>query len=159
MAKYYLDFKYNGHLGEWLAMCLLREDNTVMYVGFKESIEVKLDPAVVKNVVPVLNAAPIPIRWMSTEEIQKAIRRFFAGDENITIIADWPADITYFTNLLLEGSGVMIAPDYEMPRLSFVVERVDTYPTEVKGAVRHCAYWDVMALRHKLDFPNGMEEE
>ncbi len=32
----------------------------------------------------------------------------------------------------------------------FEMHRVDAYPTMLPGAVQHNAYWDAMALRHKL---------
>jgi hypothetical protein len=36
------------------------------------------------------------------------------------------------------------------PSIKFEMHRVDAYPTTLPGAVQHNAYWDAMALRHKL---------
>lgn len=36
------------------------------------------------------------------------------------------------------------------PRMTFEVHNVDCYPTTMKGAVQHNAWWDAMALRHTL---------
>lgn len=132
-------------------MCLLRNDNTALYVGFEEAIHLALDPWVAENVVPVLHSSPIPPRWLKREAIQAAIAKFLAGDVDVVIVTDWPDDVTRFSELLLTAPDKMLANETELPRLTFKIERVDAYPTEVPIAVRYNALWDCIALRHKLD--------
>lgn len=45
------------------------------------------------------------------------------------------------------GPGTMIEV---RPSIKFEMHRVDAYPTTLPGAIQHNAYWDAMALRHKL---------
>lgn len=158
MARYILKTKYNGHEGALLVMCLLRDDNTVMHVGLRDNASIPLDEWVAVNVAPVITACPITPTWLTQKELQGALREFLGGDENIVIVTDWPDDVAYFCRLLITEPGKMLAPIKEIPRITFKIERLDIYPTEVEGAIENNCYWDTFALRHKLDFPNGVGE-
>ena len=47
---------------------------------------------------------------------------------------------------MLTGPGTMI----DIPCVTFEVHRVDAYPTDLPGAIRHNAWWDAKALQRKL---------
>ncbi len=157
MALHYVDFEFNGLGGKNISLSVLREDNVAMYVGFKDSVIApeEYDPWVLANVIPILNSAPIPIRWRTTSEIQEDLKKFFKGDKHPIIITDWFDDVARFAELMLTGPGTTINSSEEMPNFTFQVCRVDAYPTEVKGAIAHCAFWNTVALKHKLQFPHG----
>lgn len=159
--RYYLDFEFNGLGGKNITMSLLRDDNVAIYVGFKDNTISDLkeyDPWVLANVIPIINSAPIQIRWRTMSEVQEDLKKFFKGDKHPIIVTDWFDDVARFAELMLTGPGTTINTSDEMPHFTFEVHRVDCYPTEVKDAVQHNAYWDTVALRHKLQFPNGHQE-
>jgi hypothetical protein len=72
------------------------------------------------------------------------------------IIADSPVDIWRFCEAISTGSDGEWAST-EFPHMSFEVHNVDCYPTDLPGAVQHNAWWDAMALRHKLAAQNLSE--
>lgn len=152
--QYTLDFEFDGYNGPLISMALVREDLVSMYVGFKDTAPLAKDTWVLKNVVPVLNSGPIPIRWRTNKEVQEDLEKFFANDPNPCVIVDWPDDVAYFSRLLLTGPGTMI----NISGIKFEVKRVDAYPTRLRGAVQHCAIWDAMALMYKDTFPNPPPE-
>lgn len=155
---YWLDTEFNAYGGELITLALLREDNVMLYVGFKDNPIANLDPWVAANVMPIINSGPIPISWKTTAEIQQALLKLFKGDKFITIKTDWPDDVAYLSRLLMTGPGTMIGTPEEIPRIRFDIERVDSYPTMVKPAVQHNAAWDVLALRHKLQHPDDVPQ-
>jgi hypothetical protein len=149
--RYYLDCEFNGLGGDLISLALVAQHRTGSVYSVLPSIS-GYDPWVAANVLPILDAVP----WhkgeeaflRSTEaECRSDIERYLAGDRDPTIIADWPDDFAYFSRLVLTGPGTMI----QVPRLTFVVERVDAYPTTLEGAVQHNAWWDAQALRHLLE--------
>jgi hypothetical protein len=152
--QYTLDFEFDGYLGKLISMALVREDLVSMYVGFKDTAKGISDLWVTKNVIPILNSGPFPIRWRTNTEVQEDLEKFFAGDNNIEIITDWPDDVAYFSKLLLTGPGTMI----NIPGIRFDVRRIDAYPSRLKGAIQHNALWDAMALMYKVTHPNPPSE-
>jgi hypothetical protein len=153
---YFLDFEISSRDGEPISVALIRQDNVAVYLGFASHTEAPVDPWVVENVIPILNAAAIPLRWRTDDEIRQDLQMFFKGDDCPHIIADWPDDIAYFCKLTLcYEPGTMI----DVPGFKFSMVRIDAYPTEVIPAIRHNAFWDAMALKQKYQFPNGMTKE
>lgn len=148
MSRYYLDCEFDGHGGQLLSIALIRD-------GAADSIVVipdgeAQDPWVIENVVPVLqrDAAQTTI-FCRQDQVGKALRDFIGDDQCPTIIADSPVDIGRFCTAISTGEGGGWAScDY--PRMSFEVHNVDCYPTELRGAVQHNAWWDAMALRARL---------
>lgn len=147
---YVIDFEFDGYKGKLISMALVREDLVSMYVGFKDTVAGITDEWVANNVIPVLDSAPIPIRWRTNKEVQEDLEKFFKGDNHINIITDWPDDVSYFSQLLLTGPGTMI----NIPGIKFEVRRIDAYPTRLKDAVQHNALWDAQALMYKITHPN-----
>lgn len=152
--KYYLDCEFNGMGGELLSLALVSEagPKAVSFYIVRPQSEIeamKLDPWVEANVLPIMGE--IAHISAGIREWPRMIQAFLRFDTDITIITDWPDDIKYFCELIITGPGTMIEV---RPSIKFEMHRVDAYPTTLPGAVQHNAYWDAMALRHKLQAPN-----
>lgn len=145
--KYFIDTEFDGHTGGLLSLGMVREDDY--------SIHIEVDVAatdlwVIRNVLPLMwqHEASKSVK-VYHNEVGTEIRRFFADDLHPVIIADSPVDIARFCTAISTGEdGQWVSADY--PRLTFEVHNVDCYPTTLPGAVQHNAWWDAMALRHKL---------
>ena len=150
--KYFLDTEFDGFGGRLLSLALVREDNESLYIIYNHNLDQINDPWVEKNVVPILYDVPSPLPGMlytvnSDLEASRLIQAYLAEDDYVPyIITDWPDDVRYMCQAVITGPGLMI----NVPRLQFDVVRVDAYPTEVKGAVQHNAWWDAVALKHIL---------
>jgi hypothetical protein len=146
-VRFYIDCEFNGHGGELLSMALVCEDGRSLYLAIPYE-PLNLDPWVAKNVWPLVHtygrAIAIPVKQWG-----HLIRVFIGGADHPIIIADSPVDIGRFCTVLSTGDdGGWASADY--PKITFEVHNVDCYPTDLPGAVQHNAYWDAMALRHKL---------
>jgi len=146
--RYYLDTEFDGHNGPLLSLAMVAETGRSIHVQTTANAK---DPWVLRNVLPLMNrhdatnAVVVPVY-----SVGGAIRRFIGEDEDPAIIADSPVDIGRFCAALSTGpDGGWASADY--PRMTFEVHNVDCYPTTLPGAVQHNAWWDAMALRHKLD--------
>lgn len=144
--NYVLDCEFNGYKGALITLALVAEDGRSIYIGVTNLSPAETDSWVWNNVMPVIGAALIPIKWGSREENAIAIQNFLAGDTHPHVITDWPDDIKYFCEAIITGPGTMI----DVPRISFEVVRVDAYPSSIKEAVQHNAWWDALALESKL---------
>jgi hypothetical protein len=143
--KYYIDCEFDGLNGPLLTMAIISETGKSMYV---RTDYIAQDPWVIQHVVPYYfslpTAEPDPfVIGANPPKVAAAIEEFLASDMDPHIIADWPDDIKYFCQYVITGPGQMI----DVPRLKLSVKRVDAYPTTLKGAVQHNAWWDAMALR------------
>ena len=146
--KYYLDTEFDGFSGPLLSLAMVCEDGRSLYVRVP-SVD-RLTPWVAKNVWPIMDNCPVQpqlfplgdrMGWAMT------IYEFLSHDNGtLTIVADWPDDVRHFCDRIIVGPGKMI----NIPGIRFEVLRVDAYPTELTGAVRHNAWWDAMALRERL---------
>lgn len=154
--KYFLDTEFDGLGGDLLSLALVREDGASFYVVTSTFIK---DAWVKANVAPILFEPGMLSHdmqgWYDNREARgfryymclgEDIAEFLKGDPHPHIIADWPDDIRYLCAALITGPGEMVS----IPAISFEVARVDAYPTTLPGAVQHNAWWDAMALRHKL---------
>jgi hypothetical protein len=143
--KYFLDCEFNGYRGELISLALVGEDGREMYLVTHRLPE-PMNPWVKENVIPILFAeGTSPTSWR-TDLFGPQIERFLLGDTYPVIVADWPDDIRYFCECLIVGPGEMV----NIPRIRFDVERVDAYPTDLRGAVQHNALWDARALRLRM---------
>jgi hypothetical protein len=108
------------------------------------------DPWVIDNVEPLIG---IPTRTvcdlMPENLIGSALRGFLSGDDTPVIIADSPVDIERFCRAYMTDKDGGYLPN-DRPLMRFEVHDVDAYPTKLKGAVQHNAWWDAMALRERL---------
>lgn len=143
--RYYLDCEFNGFGGVLLSMALVREDGAAFHSVSTFDFWSHIDPWVRENVMPNLHLNKTHEHHFA-QELSPQVAAFLAGDPAPHIIADWPDDFTYLIAEILTGPGTMI----DIPGLTMEVVRVDAYPTDLPGAIQHNAYWDAMALRHKL---------
>lgn len=160
--RYYLDCEFNGMGGELLSLALVRKNGEWLYLVNKlaSAYRTDLDPWVAKNVVPLLGEVPDKHPLMrcyqecGLSDFPQCIEHFLAGYPEPTIIADRPDDIKYFCELMITGPGERIDTGgleaAERTGTKFEIHRVDSYPTDLPGAVQHNAFWDAMVLRHKL---------
>jgi len=146
--KYYADCEFDGFGGALLSLALIREDNEAIYIVYEHNVDNAQDGWVCDNVLSILDSIPSPLPGMayfvnSDKEASQLLEEYFARDLYPLVITDWPDDIAYICKALITGPGKMIT----LPSIRFEVVRVDAYPTEVRGAVQHNAYWDAQALR------------
>ncbi len=142
--NYTIDTEFDGFGGDLISLALVREDNESLYLVYKETAT---DPWVQQNVIPILWSIPSPLPGMAFKvddqlDGARRIRHFLALDPKPHIISDWPDDISYFCKSIITSPGYMI----DIPRFSAEVIRIDAYPTNLKGAVQHNAWWDAKAL-------------
>jgi hypothetical protein len=146
--NYYLDTEFDGPDGQLLSLGLIREDGASMYATMRLAKPV-LDPWVRNNVMPFLYHIPsthIDYKLIDVKRstLQNALEGFLSLDKDglPNIVSDWPSDIVHFCSLLMPAPGQML----DIRAISFLIARVDAYPTTLIGAVQHNAYWDAMAL-------------
>lgn len=144
--NYFLDTEFNGFGGELISLALVREDGESLYNIYK--IDEPLDPWVKENVIPILATDKSGVRTFCETRLEgaNAIAKFLKGDSAPYIVTDWPDDVKYFCQAIITGPGVMAS----IPRVIFDVVRVNAYPTNLKDAVQHNAWWDAMALKDLL---------
>lgn len=148
MARYYIDCEFDGHNGPLISMGIVR--TALDSIAINVHGVVPSDPWVRENVMPILHADRAgQTAFCLPNMVGPTISEFIGGDPQPIIIADSPVDIARFCAALSTGAdGGWASADYE--RMTFVVENVDCYPTTLKGAVQHNAWWDAMALRDRL---------
>lgn len=145
--RFYIDCEFDGHAGDLLSIAVVCEDGRSLHVDAIDTTAT--DPWVIANVVPLLGEHEAD-QDISTfrDNIGAVLRRFIAVREPV-IIADSPVDIGRFCRALsTDSDGGWASTDYAS--MTFEVHNVDCYPTDLPGAVQHNAWWDAMALRHKL---------
>lgn len=157
--RYYLDCEFDGLGGPLISMGLVREDGTARYWILPYG---ELSPWVSENVAPVLRLDGQHAEQVTAEELAYRLSEFISPDTSPIIVADWPDDIKYFCEHVIKGSlwwEKAGGPMQPIVGLSFEVVRVDAYPTELPGAVRHNALWDALALRYAIGWPQTTIEE
>lgn len=133
--KLWLDTEFNSHGGELISIGLVDEIGNEFYEATHISSD--LHPWVQANVMPVLNIDPI-----SKNVLRIALEEWLVKYPKIHVIADWPADVAYFCNLLLSDAdpGTRIST----PPLTFEVRR----DIDSSGSLcLHNAIADARALR------------
>lgn len=144
--RYYLDCEFNGYRGQLLDLALVREDDNSITLHWDWPDPI--DPWVFEHVIPHRMRGAGNQVWGTPIFLAYVLQDFLKGDDDITIVSDWPDDIRYFCEVLVTGPGVMIDTP---PGIKFEVRRVDAYPTTLVGAIQHNAWWDAMALKHLLE--------
>ncbi|MEP7209626.1 MAG: hypothetical protein ABI740_02210 [Alphaproteobacteria bacterium] len=144
--RYFLDTEFNGFGGALISLALVSETGTSLYLVY--GIPPAPDPFVRDHVQPKLLCVPanVEVRHVDQATGARAIEAFLHPDPDPQLIADWPDDVR------LCCQALMISPERTAPidHLSFEIHRVESYPTELAGAVEHNAWWDAMALRDRL---------
>lgn len=146
--RFYVDCEFDGHGGPLLSIALVHESGCSIHI---QTDERPCDPWVAENVMPHMESHEA---WTSSCDVPAAhagplLRDWLIDVEHPVFVADSPVDIGRICTVLSTGyDGGWASADY--PRMSFEVHNVDCYPTELPNAVQHNAWWDAMALRHKL---------
>lgn len=140
---YFLDTEFNGFGGDLISLALVSEMGKELYIATPCA-----EPAewVKENVIPIIECEGARPHYAQPDQFGRIVARFLAGDRAAVIVADWPDDIRYLCQTFITGPGEMVA----IPQLQFQMLRVDSYPTELPGAVQHNALWDARALRSVL---------
>lgn len=148
MGRYYIDCEFDGHNGPLLSMAIVRDPHNSIMIVTGDTAE---DPWVRENVLPLMHKDKAGQTVFTNEnDVGSYLREFIGADPQPIIIADSPVDIMRFSRAISTApDGGWASTDYE--RMTFIVENVDCYPTTLKGAIQHNAWWDAMALKHKLD--------
>lgn len=133
----YIDTEFNGFNGELISIALVSEDDQEFYEVISPwEIELKIDPWVMENVIPILNKKGVP-----RKELQIKLREFLSQFDHCNIIADWHEDIIHFCSVLTNGPGTRI----ETPDLSFKIKRIDA-PSKIP----HNALEDARGIKQYL---------
>lgn len=151
MSRFYIDCEFDGHGGPLLSMALVPENEISLSAHITVSdARPPADPWVAANVLPIMDSHDADLIWeVAANKVGDAIRHLLDDCEQPVIVADSPVDIGRFCQALSTGpDGGWASADYSLMR--FEVHNVDCYPTDLPGAVQHNAWWDAMALRHKL---------
>jgi hypothetical protein len=153
---YYIDCEFDGYGGKLISIGIAALNHATFYAVLDKYAygpdvdEVQeCDDWVYDNVIPKLmshtrfnHRLSRAFPSITHKELSTELGIFFAGDEEIHIIADWPDDIKYFCELLVTGPGTMI----NIPSITFDIKRVDAYPNDIPFAIQHNAIWDAIAL-------------
>lgn len=149
LRRYYLDCEFDGHNGPLLSLALTTESGGIHI----RTTERATDPWVREHVEPFMDCHNAGLSLeVKPNEVGEVISNFFdfIGDSTPLIVADSVVDIGRFCRALSTNKeGGWRSVDY--PAIGFEVHNVDAYPTDLPGAVQHNAWWDAMALRHKLE--------
>jgi hypothetical protein len=146
--RFYIDCEFDGHGGPLLSIALVHEGGCSIHV---QTDQRPRDPWVQENVMPIMAAhnagtesADVPLH-----SVGAILRHWMDDAQHPVFVADSPVDIGRICEVLSTAeAGGWQSCGY--PRMSFEVHNVDCYPTDLEGAVQHNAWWDAMALRHRL---------
>lgn len=144
MTTYYLDCEFDGHKGNLLSLALVREDGYSLYLVVNTWAS---DPWVLKHVLPIMDCHSAHVyNKVKPNDVGAAIRAWLDPVNNFCVVADSPVDIARFCAALsTDSDGGWCSVNYET--ITFEVRNVSCYPTVLKGAVQHNAWWDACALR------------
>jgi hypothetical protein len=146
VTRIYIDCEFDGHNGPLLSIALVEQDGRSVHI---EADVRATDAWVLANVVPLMDChEATDCARVAPGEIGGLIRWFIGGVSPI-IIADSPVDIARFCQAIsTDINGEWASNDHS--HMTFEVHNVDCYPTDLPGAVQHNAWWDAMALRHRI---------
>lgn len=146
--RFYIDCEFDGHGGPLLSFAIVAEDGRGMHYRVRDVSP--CDPWVVENVMPLMGQHEATEGHVGVlNSVGWALREFIGANESPIIVADSPVDISRFCQAISTGDdGGWVSTDY--PLLRFEVHNVDCWPNDLVGGVQHNAWWDAMALRHKL---------
>jgi hypothetical protein len=136
---YFLDTEFNGFGGELISIALVSLNGDKEFYQVLSNPGMCLDPWVKDNVIPILGDHIPQHRSL----VQSSLNAFFdRRDHQVpTIIVDWPADVSYFCDLMLgsEPGTKVISGNF-----NFTIDRNLSCS---KAEIRHNALSDARALR------------
>lgn len=145
---YFIDCEFDGFKGPLLSMAIVAEDGREMY--WTLSPATAHEPWVLENVIPVMDD-PAPTCFGDLGVLRANIKLMFAlpngdvTDGAPVLVADWPADIKHFLEVIDLGNGEML----KLPNITAKVVRTDPYDgvPESEQSSRHNALADARRLR------------
>jgi hypothetical protein len=149
MKQFYIDCEFDGHNGPLLSVAIVSDTDDGIHIQTRELAK---DPWVKENVIPkmLMHNAPTSI-VTDVLDVGTVLRQYIGDDSSPIILADSPVDIARFCQAISTGTdGQWASTDYR--HMVFEVHNVDCYPTVLKDAVQHNAWWDAMALRSAIRF-------
>lgn len=96
--RIYIDCEFNGFGGELISLAMVTEHGPEFYAVLPPLPA--YEPWVRENVLPVLRKEPV----QSFGDFRLAFLKFLRNWREPVIIADWPADLFYFYQVLLGDS-------------------------------------------------------
>lgn len=131
-----------------MSIAFAPEEGEPLYLALtlNEINDMALDPWVAKFVVPNIDASGAMAERLPRTQWSARLTDYFQGAESVSFIADWPDDIRYLMQAITVTPGKVIP----LPDFSANCVHVASWPTKLKGAVRHNALWDAMALREAV---------
>jgi hypothetical protein len=137
---YYVDTEFTKFNGELISIALVPEkpvEKGNLYLEFETSDDI--DPWVRINVIPKLNGFR---RDRITNS--RIVQSYLSDDDDVTVVADWPEDLTHFLSLLITGPGTMLSMD----NIKTHLKRTRKWNTADASAIPHHALYDAIALRN-----------
>lgn len=136
MTKLFLDVEFNGHRGELISLALADPDGEHWYGVWPSPLYI--EPWVLENVIPKLEAPGFKPRWLGGEDDCTSLREYLSAREGAVIYADWPDD---FAHLMRCMSGPRYQASWIVPiRMHLLKE------SKPKPEVPHNALSDAIAL-------------
>jgi hypothetical protein len=129
-----IDTEFNGMNGQLISMALVPVDRTQCPFYAELLINEHVDVWVSVNVCNRLDRTPITV-----VEFQERLETYLGQWEEVTVVADWPDDISYFCKALITGPGTAILT----PKISFIMDR----SLVAISAAAHHALYDAVAIR------------
>lgn len=122
------------------------------------------DKWVRENVLPVLTQVPSQTTVVELTAAKLSFYEWMAGviateqsslsteDATILIRVDYSTDVAYLAELFHRLTEGGIERFGKFRRVTFQIDYVDSYPSNLKAAVRHNAAWDAAAMWHHLGY-------
>lgn len=145
---FYVDCEFDGHGGPLLSIAIIREDDAGLYLIVENTAK---DPWVIENVLPKLMDYPTGamISFCPENKVSEWLLSFLQEDADPIFHVDAIPDVTYLTKALSTSYQGEYCPN-RFDNIAFLVSDVESYPTDIEGAVQHNAYYDAMTLKRKL---------
>jgi len=145
----FLDTEFNGFGGTLLSMALVGLDGEEFYEVIENNDPI--NPWVAENVVPLLNKDPIN-RYDFCSRLEAFLEQHMKGGR-LRIVADWPADIQYFLQYIMD--------EQDQSRMIVGLENIDLIMDRnlrfYQSKVPHNALEDARAMR-ALYIADGRDE-
>lgn len=141
-TKIFLDTEFNGLHGELISMALVSDDGAEWYQTV--AVSGRIDPWVAEHVIPHLSATfTVYTRDRANlDDLAASLDAFLSNFDDPQIIADWPADFEYFSNLL-----TIIGVNGVFKEAYACTMKLINVPDQLKPEVPHNALSDARALR------------
>lgn len=140
--RYFIDTEFDGFNGELISIALVPERDTHPYF-YAITDHVPTSPWVIEHVVPFLNGKDQFAHHGSRKQIAQLLAGYLITDPHVTIVADWPEDLTHFLRLLITGPGMMVP----IRNMAFEYRDYPDFSTAKSSAIPHNALEDARSFR------------